>query len=663
MTKHVLKIAVPTPLRKTFDYLVSAESHYDLGSRVWVSFGRRKVVGVVVGVADNSDCPIEKLKLIDSIIDEKTLLDAKLLALYQWASDYYHHPIGDVIVGTLPKKIRDGALETRFIASLSSEVESPSKVNALPTFELSLEQDSAINSIIAAKKFEPFLLSGVTGSGKTEVYLRVIADVLKKNKQALVLVPEISLTPQTVSRFQERFSVPVLLLHSGLTPVQRYKAWMATTQENACIVIGTRSAVFAPLKNCGVIIVDEEHDVSFKQQSGFRYSARDVAMMRAKLSDIPIVLGTATPALETWKNSEEKKYHVLTLSERAGQAALPVITIHNTRAKKLHNGLSPDLIKTIKKHLSAGNQVLLFLNRRGYAPLMLCHHCGFTVKCKRCDTRLTLHEKPRQLLCHHCGYSQAIPRVCPECQQSELLSLGLGTEQLENDIQQLFPDKKVLRIDRDVITTFKKLEIALKQIHDQEVDIIVGTQMLVKGHHFENVTLVAAIDVDHALFSTDFRAIERLGQSLVQVAGRAGRSEKIGEVFIQTHHPDHPLLQKLFDHNYASFADALLQERSKALLPPYMHMALFRAEGKSKEAVHQFLKKLKASIGDNGAAVEGPFPLAIEKLAGVYRAQLIVQSKNRATLKNTIAHFLEKIGEQKKLSSVRWLVDIDPIEM
>ncbi|MDP1573423.1 MAG: primosomal protein N' [Coxiellaceae bacterium] len=655
MTKCILKIAVPTPLRKTFDYLAS-EGQYDIGSRVWVSFGRRKVVGVITGISETSLCPIEKLKSIDAIIDEKTLLDEKLLALYHWVSDYYHHPIGDVIVGTLPKKIREGAVGMRFIV--------PHAVAASSlAFELSKEQSNAVNKITAAIKFEPFLLAGVTGSGKTEVYLRVIAEVLKKNQQALLLVPEISLTPQTVSHFQERFSVPVLLLHSGLTPVQRYKAWMAATQENACIVIGTRSAIFAPLKNCGVIIVDEEHDVSFKQQSGFRYSARDVAMMRAKLSDIPIVLGTATPALETWKNSEEKKYHVLKLSHRVGNAALPIITIHNTRAKKLQNGLSPDLIATIKKHLNKGNQVLLFLNRRGYAPLMLCHHCGFTVKCKRCDTRLTLHEKPRKLLCHHCHYSQLIPRVCPECQQSELLSLGLGTEQLENTIQKLFPDKKVLRIDRDVMTTFKKLEVALKQIHDQAADIIVGTQMLVKGHHFENVTLVAAIDVDQALFSTDFRAVERLGQSLVQVAGRAGRAEKIGEVFIQTHHPDHPLLQKVLDHNYAAFAGALLQERSQALLPPYVHMALFRAEGKSKDDVHQFLKKLKATVSVSDTAIEGPFPLAIEKLAGRYRAQLVVQSAQRSALKNTITYFVQQIAQQKKSSAVKWLVDIDPIEM
>lgn len=651
----IYQIAVPTPLRKTFEYLALSTQSCAVGSRVFISFGRRKVVGVVLGLVDQSEFPIDKLKTIEAVIDEASLLDEKLLALYHWASEYYHHPIGDVIVGTFPKKVREG---------VSVNVSVSASLGTASSLALTAAQEDAVSAILATRKFEPFLLAGVTGSGKTEVYLRVIEKVIQNKQQALVLVPEISLTPQTVQRFQERFSVPVLLLHSGLTDKQRYVAWMQATQAEPCIVIGTRSAVFAPLRNLGVIVVDEEHDISFKQQSGFRYSARDTAMMRAKLCNIPIVLGTATPALETWKNVTEKKYTLLTLSHRVGNAVLPEIIVHDVRRKKLHAGLSTELITLMQMHLKQGNQVLLFLNRRGYAPVLLCHQCGFLEKCKRCDARLTLHDRPRSLHCHHCGYAKVVPKICGQCEQGELLTLGVGTEQLETQLTTVFPDKKILRVDRDSITTFKKLEQALQKIHTHEADIIVGTQMLVKGHHFENVTLVAVIDVDQALFSSDFRAIERLGQSLIQVAGRAGRAEKKGEVFIQTHHPDHPLLEKLLRDNYAAFSKALLEDRSKAVLPPYAHMALFRAEGKSRESVQHFLGQLQKNMGlMSEVNVAGPFPLAMERLAGKYRAQLLFQAQHRGALKNAIARYIGYLETQKKQSAIRWYVDIDPLEV
>src|SRR3990167_11054925 len=413
----IVKIALATPLRKTFDYL-SAGIACAIGSRVAVSFGKNDMMGIVVGFSDTTDIPENKLKPILACLDDVPLLDQTLMSLYQWASDYYQHPIGYVMVATLPKKIQDGkkniALREKHQALAQPE-------NTEVALTLTDEQQAAVDAILFERKFQPFLLAGVTGSGKTEVYLRVIEKILKEKKQALVLVPEISLTPQTVKRFEERFHVPVLLLHSGLTDKKRSEAWLKATEDLPCIVIGTRSAVFAPLKNIGVIIVDEEHDLSFKQHSGFRYSARDVAVMRAKISEIPVVLGTATPSLESWKNVKQNKYILFTLSERAGNATLPPITLHNICNEKLQNGLSPALISVMQKHLKNNNQILLFLNRRGYAPVLLCHQCGFAAICPHCDARVTAHDNPKRLLCHHCGYQSPWIRICPSCKQNELM--------------------------------------------------------------------------------------------------------------------------------------------------------------------------------------------------------------------------------------------------
>lgn len=657
----ILKIAVPTPLRRTFDYLPHADNLvWQVGQRVLIPFGRRTVVGVIVGIESETTFPLDKLKSIAALIDEVPLLDATLLSLYHWASDYYQHPIGDVILGTLPRKIRMGEQVEIDEKPLDSLIE-----NALPDFALTPEQKNAIDAVVDASGFQPFLLAGVTGSGKTEVYLRVIAAALKNNKQALVLVPEISLTPQTVSRFEARFSVPVLLLHSGLTDAKRFRAWLQAEKNTPCIVIGTRSAVFAPLKNCGVIIVDEEHDASFKQQGGFRYSARDVAVMRAKLWDVPIVLGSATPSIESIHNVNQKKYQLLTLSERAGNASMPAITLHNLCGEKLKNGLSKRLIEKMHAHLSAGNQVLLFLNRRGYAPVLMCHACGFSATCTHCDAKMTVHNQPKRLSCHHCGYEVMMMRVCPACQKNELMVLGLGTERLEETIADLFPDKKICRIDRDSVKSFTALEVTLQKVHDNAVDILIGTQMLVKGHHFEHVTLVAALNVDNGLFSSDFRAVERLGQSLLQVSGRAGRAEKRGEVFIQTHHPEHQLMQLLFQSGYFSFAAALLQERLQTVLPPFATMAVLRAESKNKKTVETFLHKAKRimELVNNTVAVVGPFPMVMEKKAGCYRMQLILQSSSRITLKQCVGAFFQMVESEKKVGGLKWTVDVDPIEV
>lgn len=660
---RILKVAIPTPLRKTFDYL-APDKKVQIGARIKVPFGKREVIGIVVGFSEKSDVPSEKLKKPLSVIDTVPLLDECLLSLYRWSSDYYQHPIGEVIVGTLPKKIREG-VQKNPSDSYGEDKESKA-IDSDTMLVLTAEQSYVIHQIKQACQFQPFLLFGVTGSGKTEVYLQVIAETLKQNKQALVLVPEISLTPQTVERFQKRFDVPVLVLHSGLTASKRFQSWVQATVNQPCIVIGTRSAVFAPLKNVGIIVIDEEHDVSFKQQTGFRYSARDVAIMRAKLLKIPIVLGTATPSLESLKNAEEKKYHLLRLTQRAGKNThLPVITTHDIRSEKLRNGLSEKLLSVMRQHLNNGNQVLLYLNRRGYAAVLMCHHCGWSASCPHCDAQLTAHHHPKKLLCHHCGYQMSLMRICKRCQQSELILLGVGTEQLEETLRTLFPQQTIARVDRDCIKNLKMLEQTLSKIHKKEIDIVIGTQMLVKGHHFENVTLVAAIDVDHALFASDFRAVERLGQSLIQVSGRAGRAEKMGEVFIQTRHPNHALLEKLFSNGYGDFTDSILVERMKTKLPPFAYMAILRAEAKNQKRVELFLSQAKLFFLKQVVFIEiaGPMPVAITKKAGVYRMQLVLQSCHRSALQKILSIFMLSQTEQKKIAGLRWMIDVDPMEM
>lgn len=657
----ILQIVVASPLRRIFDYLPSDAVDpvfWKKGQRVLVPFGRRSVVGIIVDVVNQSAFPREKLKKIIEPIDVTPVLEADLLKLMCWASDYYHHPLGEVIFSALPKKIRAGHK-----IALSEKPTIHAIEQNLPDFKLTEEQTIAINTIIHAKKFQTFLLAGVTGSGKTEVYMRVIAAILQEKKQALILVPEIALTPQTVSRFQERFCVPVLLYHSGLSDKKRLQAWEQARGDSPCIVIGTRSAVFSPLQQCGVIIVDESHDTSFKQQSGFRYSARDVAIMRGNWLNVPVILGTATPSLESWHNVQKKKYHLLSLRDRAA-ATLPKVIVHDIRGQALHSGLSDTLIQLIQKHLDQSNQVLLFLNRRGYAPVLICHHCGWTVNCAHCDAKLTLHRDPKRLCCHHCGYQTSVIQTCEACQQSELTALGLGTERLEKTLSQLFPSKKIARIDRDSMKTFSTLEKTLKQVHDREVDIIIGTQMLVKGHHFDHVTLVAAIDVDGGLFSADFRATERLGQSLIQVAGRAGRSEKIGEVFVQTREPNHILLKTLFSQDYFAFADVLLKERSVTKLPPYRFMAILRAESKNKERANQFLLSAKQSLKSiHPIELAGPMPSIIEKKAGIFRSNLLIQSAHRSHLQQALHVFLQSQEKIKKLSGLRWILDVDPVEI
>ena len=533
---------------------------------------------------------------------------------------------------------------------------------------LNTEQATAVGAIhSAADRFCAWLLAGVTGSGKTEVYLSVLENVLAQGKQALVMVPEIGLTPQTIARFRERFAAPVEVLHSGLNDSERLSAWLKAKNGEAAIVIGTRSALFTPFKNLGVIVIDEEHDSSYKQQEGWRYHARDLAVYRAHSEQIPIILGSATPALETLHNVRARKYHMLRLTRRAGHARPALQHVLDLKGQSLHAGLSPALISRMRQHLQAENQVILFLNRRGFAPALLCHDCGWIAECPRCDHYYTLHQAQHQLRCHHCDSQRQVPRQCPSCGSTHLMPVGLGTEQLEQALAPLFPDVPLSRIDRDTTSRKGALEQHLAEVHRGGARILIGTQMLAKGHHFPDVTLVALLDVDGALFSADFRAAERFAQLYTQVSGRAGRAGKQGEVILQTHHPEHPLLQTLLQKGYDTFAGQALAERQTLNLPPWTSHVLIRAEDHNNQQAPLFLQQLKnllqaSPLADAHLWVLGPVPALAPKRAGRWRWQLLLQHPSRARLQQIVSGALLLINTLPEARKVKWVLDVDPIE-
>ncbi|QBY03854.1 primosomal protein N' [Thalassotalea sp. HSM 43] len=528
---------------------------------------------------------------------------------------------------------------------------------------LSVEQSLVISAI--ANELESYschLVDGITGSGKTEVYLQLIEKVLQQNKQVLVLVPEIGLTPQTLSRFEKRFAVPVALHHSALSDKERLQTWLHSKSGSAAIIIATRSGVFTPMLNPGLIVIDEEHDGSFKQQDGFRYHARDIAILRARQLNIPIVLGSATPALETLHNAKSGKYHYHQLTERAGNSQLADIELIDMARELSEFGMSGTLKLAIEQTLAKDEQVLLFLNRRGFAPAMTCQECNWICDCQRCNKPYTLHQNQGLLVCHHCGSQKRVIKQCQQCGSIRLKTMGQGTEQLEQRLNELFPEYSSVRIDRD--STRKKGQLAklLQQINDNEHQILVGTQMLAKGHHFANVTLVAVLDVDGALYSYDFRAPEHMAQLLVQVSGRAGRESKKGKVYVQTQFPEHPLLQDLVNNGYGHFAQFALTERQQAFMPPYSFQALFRAEANASHLPQQFLRDISAiELGD--CMLSGPVPPPMEKKAGKFRFHLLVQSANRAALHNAVKQLTDNIQQHPLKNKVRWSIDIDPQEL
>ena len=501
----------------------------------------------------------------------------------------------------------------------------------------------------------------MTGSGKTEVYLQVMAEVLRAGKQVLVLVPEIGLTPQTLRRFQQRFSVPVVMLHSALTDRERLDAWLDAQQGSAAIIIGTRSAVFTPCQQLGLIIIDEEHDGSLKQQDGFRYHARDVAVLRAHEEKVPIILGSATPSLETINNAQQKRYAHLRLTQRAGHAKPAKHVIIDVKGLPLKAGLSAPLISMMREQLQAGQQVLLFLNRRGFAPALMCHECGWLAHCARCDAYFTVHQQAQELQCHHCGSQQRMPRQCHDCGSTQLVGRGTGTEQLEQVLEEVFPEFPVLRIDRDTTRRKGSLQQHLSDARANKYQLLVGTQMLAKGHHFPEVTLVALLDVDGALYSADFRAAERLGQLYTQVAGRAGRASKQGTVVLQTHHPEHELVQDLVNNGYGHFAVTALHERRLTQLPPFSQLALFRTEALQAQAASDALQAIAQLFPSvDGAMVLGPMPAVMERRAGKYRYQLLLQCRDRALRTQLLRHILPRLEGLAELRRVRWSLDVDP---
>ncbi len=552
-----------------------------------------------------------------------------------------------------------------FASSSSERTQESSARTDANAPELAPEQRAAVERVSESLgQFGAFVLHGITGSGKTEVYLRVIERVLARGQRALVLVPEIGLTPQLVERFRERFEAPLAVLHSALTDHERLQAWRAAFSGHARIVLGTRSAVFAPVPELGVIVVDEEHDASFKQhEGGFRYSARDLAVVRAQQAGVPIVLGSATPALETLHNVSNGRYALLSLPRRAAQAVPPRVALVDLRVNAVQGGISTPAVQAIERHLADDGQILVFLNRRGYAPTLLCTACGWVAPCRDCDARLTVHRSAERLRCHHCGADAPLPARCPQCGFA-VKPVGQGTERIEEVLAQLFPQMPRVRLDRDVVRKRGDMEAAMRRMHSGEARILIGTQMVTKGHHFPNVTLVIVLNADQGLFSTDFRAPERLAQTIVQVAGRAGRGNKPGEVLIQTEFPEHPLLLNLLSEGYEGFARIALEERSQAAWPPFSRLAALRDSAASADAALEFLTDARGLMKPPGPVqLRGPVPAAMAKRAGRYHAQLLLESADRTALHRFLSAWLPQVEALKSARRVRWALDVDPIDL
>lgn len=663
-TPYIVKVALPVPLRKLFDYLVVPDKFsvpICPGMRVKVPFGKQMKIGLVLKTSQTSELSFSQLKQVESLCEETPLFPESLCEFIEKTAEYYHHPIGEVAFTSVPIAIREGKPCDK------EDLESKVRKKAEEPLILNEAQQHAWQKICDAKDtFNCFLLEGVTGSGKTEVYLQAAAKIIENKKQVLILIPEISLTPQTVLRFQNRFSEGVLCFHSRMTPLQRKKTWLKVRYQQASIIIGTRSALFLPFVNLGLIVIDEEHDPSFKQQEGFRYSARDSAVWRAKLANCPIILGSATPAFETLVNAKKGKYQTLPLPKRATDVARPTVTLLDVRHKKLKGGLSHALLHEIKHQLESHGQILLFINRRGYAPTYMCLECHWLVECAHCDARLTYHHPENVLICHHCLFKMSPPQKCAQCASDQLHTIGLGTQKIEETLRAHFTDAKIARIDSDITRKKGQLEAILEQAHQREIDILIGTQILAKGHHFPQLSLVAIVDADGGLFSADFRALERMAQLIIQVAGRAGRVLNTGKVFLQTCHPEHPLLKHILKQNYREFAQEILEVREKCQLPPFSHFALIRTEGKSPHLPERILQELNEAVSQQAIKsvnVLGPVPAPMLKRQREFRFQLLLQSTLRKPLHDVIDYCVSFLQNTKLAKKVKWSLDVDPQEM
>jgi len=701
------------------------------GTRVLVPFGKTKrSVGIIIGITDEKQNHGYKLKKIFQILDEKPLINKEQLKLMKWASDYYLHPLGEIVFTALPKLLRQGKKANRNSSSIwkltnsgrqfeADKIKRFSKqkkilellaknLDGMSTKELSNifahwkpsmkslqnkgfveqvlnqaipiteygsnasgihfseEQKNAIDTIMPMLGTDSrILLDGITGSGKTEIYLELVKAVIHQGLQALILIPEIGLTPQFITHFKQRIQTSIVILHSSMSDRERLQGWVDAGEGRVSVILGTRSAVWAPMARPGIIIVDEEHDTSYKQNDGFRYSARDIAIMRGKNLSVPVILGSATPSIESLYNASINKYKRITLTERVGTAILPKIQIVDLRKQKMTGALSEILLKSIDHELAKHKQILLFLNRRGYSPILMCHSCGWISSCERCDIPMTYHKIKNRMLCHHCGTSSLPSTNCAHCQETDLIHIGHGTERITETLSELFPNARILRIDRDTTRRKGAMNEMVDRIKSGNADILVGTQMLAKGHHFPDVTLVGIIDTDRGLFSSDFRAGERMGQLLVQVSGRAGRAASPGKVLIQTHFPDHQLLTTLINHSYASFADYLIDERKVTRLPPFSHMAMLRAEGYDEKLPMMFLNEACELLkrDSHGIEVYGPYPAPIEKRLGRFRFQLTIQSTNRVLIQKMLRPWIHILDTLKSGKKIRWSLDIDPQEM
>ena len=657
----VLHVALDLPLHRLFDYVAPAASTGDVGYRVRVPFGRGERIGVIVTVSESSDWPPEQLKEAGEILRELPPLPEDFLRLCEFASTYYQAPLGEVLLQALPAGLKRVAPPSR------RKGRTPQAQPGLSVLELTAEQLAVLAAIDIHSGFAAHLLHGVTGSGKTEVYLRLIEQVLAAGGQVLLLVPEINLTPQLESRVRARFpEANVVSLHSELAEAARERNWRAAFAGEASIVLGTRLAIFTPLPRLGLIVVDEEHDSSFKQQDGMRYSARDVAVFRARQLGIPILLGSATPSLESWANAQGRRYKLLNLRERANPAAmLPAVDLLDTRKMVLKEGVSAPLIAAIEARLARGEQSLVFLNRRGYAPVLTCTACGWVSRCTRCAANLVLHLAERRLRCHHCGFENRVPKACPTCGNQDIHPFGRGTQRVEVWLQEQFPEARILRVDRDSVKSRKQWEAMLERIHGGEADILVGTQMLAKGHDFPKLTLVGVLGADSALFAADWRAPERMFAQLMQVAGRAGRAELKGEVLIQTEYPDHPLYAALVAHDYPGFAATLLKEREQAGFPPYAFQAMLRAEAPAMADAIAFLTTacaLPVVQEHPNVALYDPVPMKLSRLANLERGQLLAESVSRPALQAFLPRWREAIESIRAPSKLRWHLEVDPLE-
>ena len=660
---RVLRVALDVPVAKLFDYLIDDAMPAGPGDRVVVPFGARERVGVVIDVGD-ATVATSRLKPVTRVLADAPKLSADWLEQMRFLASYYQRPLGETVAAALPPRLRslkplpkrkqpadnsEGGAAHRFVTG-----HAPNRAQA-----------QAIGRISAALgAFRTFLLHGITGSGKTEVYLRLIAEVLATGRQALALVPEIGLTPQLEARFREAFpEARIAVLHSALEDTARTHAWLDAARGDAQIVLGTRLAVLTPLPRLGLVVVDEEHDASFKQQEGLRYSGRDAAVQRAKLAGCPIVLGTATPSLETWFNCRAGRYELLALPERAVPGAkLPIVRTVDLRTESAEHGLAKPVLDAIRARMARGEQSLVFINRRGYAPVLSCEACGWAAGCSRCSAHLVLHSTDRRLRCHHCGAEQAIPRACPTCGNVDLRPLGRGTQRIEETLAGLFPEARIVRIDRDSARRRGALARTLEGIGRGEGDILVGTQLLAKGHDFPNLTLVSVLNADSALLSTDYRSAERLFATLAQVGGRSGRREQPGEVLVQTRYPGHPMFQALMRHDYAGFAESQLAERESAGFPPFVHEAALRAEAAKLESAMAFLRTA-ARLIEVPASVQvyDPVPHVITRRAGMERAQLVLQSASRPALQEFLREWSAALPASAA-RGVRWHLDVDPIE-